>query len=274
MSEEKWISEYHGMELQPVAEPDKRHNENGILFLSYYYTLKYILGKLRHSDIAKFQIITENITTYRADGNKIQGLYDRGAGESMLKKEDIRTISHDNLTAIACFSKLMESEGLAYHKKIREHGSKNMWRFDNVYPEKPRWSRLMHPRDVVFWSYISGQFWAKLFIWYPILEMIYTCYRMKEGRPRLHEKFINFIKTRKWQKTETYLVPTSGKLLSFLRLISIKDKFVGKISWRICSWLISKNFSNGWVDVFQIYFQEKDHPINKLARKAKEEGKV
>ncbi len=32
IDESKWVSEFHGMELDPIAEPNKRHNENGVLF--------------------------------------------------------------------------------------------------------------------------------------------------------------------------------------------------------------------------------------------------
>lgn len=274
IDEKQWISDFHGMELDPVAEKEKRHNENGILFLAEYYYLKHAMGELTHGDIAQFQIIVENITSYDKDGNKIPGLYDRGAGESLWEdKDSIRTISHDNLSAIAGFSYLLRKEGLAYHKKIAAHGRKNFWRFDNVYPEKPRWGRIMHPRDIVYWSYLDGKFWAKFMIWYPILEMAFSCWKGKEGRPRLHEKVITFFKTRKWPKTDRYVVPTSGKLMTFARLYPMKDKFIGKLGWKLCSWLVERNWPTGWKGVFNYYYRNQNHPINLRANKIAEKNK-
>ena len=274
INEKEWISEFHGMELDPIADDSKRDNENGILFLAEYYYLKHLQGEMTHADIAKFQIITENIAARDKDGEKIRGLYDRGAGESLWEdKEKIRTISHDNLTAIAGFSYLFRKDGLAYHKQIAAHGRKNLWRFDNVYPEKPRWARFMHPRDIVYWSYLDGKLWAKFMIWYPILEMIYSCYEAKEGRPRLHEKVLHFFKTGKWLKTERYIIPTSGKLMTFARMYPIKDKFIGKIGWKICSYFISKNFSNGWKEVFNIYYRNPENLIKQRVNKQYEKNK-
>ncbi len=131
----------------------------------------------------------------------------------------------------------------------------------------------MHPRDIVYWSYLAGKLWAKFMIWYPILEMIWSCSKKKEPRPRLHEKILHFIKTRKWQKTERYIVPTSGKLMTFARLYPIKDTFCGKIGWRICSWFIAKNFEGGWKEVFHLYYKNPVNPINLRVKKQYEKNK-
>jgi hypothetical protein len=273
INEKEWISEFHGMELDPIADDSKRGNENGILFYSQFLYLKHIQGDLTHADIAKFQIITENLRSYDKDGKKIMGLYDRGAGESLwADKERIRTISHDNLSAIAGFSYLFKDEGLSEHKKVAAHGRKNFWRFDNVYPENPRWGRIMHPRDIIYWSYLAGRWWAKIAIFWVMIEAIISCAEAEEDRPRIHEKVIHFFKTGKWLPKSHTVIPTSGKLMVFARFYPIRDKFVVKLTWRICSWLVEKNFGS-WQNVFHIYYKNPNNPIRKRLDKIVEKNK-
>lgn len=249
-----WISSYHGMELDPIARPDWRGNENGILFLVYYFYLKDILGTLTDEDIKTYQQIVINLRTYDENSNQIRGLFDRGAKESLNPdKESIRTISHDNLSAISLFSKMLEHSGLAYHKEIADYGREHFWRFDNVYPDKPRWSRIQHPRDIVFWSYIDGKIWSNFFMWFVILNCFISCFsKEKDSQGR-------------------YV--TSGRLLTFLRLYPYKNKLWGRLTWKICTYAVNKRFQNGWLEVFNIYFGNPEHPINLLAKEAYEKKK-
>ena len=41
-NDEKYINDFHGLELNAGFEPNIRDNENGILFLVEFYILKYI----------------------------------------------------------------------------------------------------------------------------------------------------------------------------------------------------------------------------------------
>ena len=104
--EAKWISMYNGMELSPDALPDRRGNENGILFLAEFYMLKEMLGLLTEDDKSKFRDICIKLQSYRKVGEQVPGMFDRGAGESLIHEgEALRTPSHDNMTAISAFSK-------------------------------------------------------------------------------------------------------------------------------------------------------------------------
>lgn len=261
MDIKQWISSYHGMELQPVAEDDRRHNENGILFLTEYLFFKDINGELTHGDKFLHALIVDKLRTYSEVG-RFEGLFDRGAGESLNQdKDSIRTISHDNITAISCFNYLF-ADNKDRCEKIRKHGVSNFWRFDNAYPSNPRWSRIMHPRDIVFWSYLGGSFISKFFIWYPILECMYSCFKKNEYTISRTQQLWKLLTTLKWEKREFKYIHTSGKCLSFIRLYALKDKFIGKIGWKVCSFLVKRSFEDGWRGVFNYYFKNQDHPIN------------
>ena len=248
MNINEWISEYHGLELTPIANNNKRFNENGILFLVEYYILKYIKGTLSDIDIAKFQIIVENITSFSKEGNKIKGLYDRGAGESLsLNKESIRKISHDNITAISAFSRLLEDKGLNYHKDIASHGVKNLMRYDNAFPESPRWrykkdnggygtSFAWHPRDWFFWLTNGGCKFAWIFFPIFFLANLITC----SGNE------------------------TSGKLLMFVRLESgSKWSKLMKFNKFICYYILKKKYGKYFIDEIskEYYHQSSENPI-------------
>lgn len=249
-NEHEYINSYHGLELEPGFEEGTRDNENGILFLVEYYILKHIKGKLTRSDIAQFQIIVENITAFAQQGNKIKGLYDRGAGESLsFEKDKIRKISHDNLTAISAFSRLFEHEGLEYHKDIAKHGLKWQMRYDNAYPSKPRWffkkpdgrkdtSFQWHPRDWFLWLTNGGYKFAWIF--FPIFFManIITCLTPKGE--------------------------TSGKWLMFVRLeAGSRHSKLMLLNKKICYFIMGRKYGAKWIDkISTIYFWQKpDSPI-------------
>ena len=243
------------MELEPVAEPNKRHNENGILHLVKYYIFKYLKGELTDADIAQFQIIVENITTYDKNGDRVRGLYDRGAGESLDTSGTIRKISHDNITAISAFSRLLEHKGLAYHKHIAKHGLKNLMRYDNGSPDSPRWiytkahtgekgtTFQWHPRDWHFWLTNGGYKFANIFAPIAFVANILACM----GNPQ----------------------ETSGKWLVFVRLeTSSKWSRTMRLNKRICYWILKKKHGPAFIDeIAKIYhWQIASHPIREASR--------
>jgi len=224
-------------------------------FFSEYLILKQIKGTLSHADVAQFQIIVENITANDGDLNKVKGLYDRGAGESLNgDKAQIRKISHDNITAISAFSRLLEDEGLSYHKDIAKHGLSRFMCFDNACPDKPRlifkkpdgkWdtSFQYHPRDWFFWLNSAGYKISWLF--FPIFF------------------FANII---------TCLTPhgeTSGKWLMFTRLeAGSKWSKLMNLNKKICYWLLKRKYGAEFInEISKIYFwQKSDSPIRTLSK--------
>ncbi len=268
--EEKYINFYHGLELGPDWKPGTRSNENGILFLCEYYFLKYLARKLTYADITIFSQICQTLTTVGPDGMKIPGLFDRGAKESQWEdRSKIKTISHDNLSAISAFSYKF---GLPYHNLIYKHGVKNFWRFDNIQPENPRWSRIMIPRDIIYWSRLGGGTIGKtiswFFMWYFYATCLVSCRSKTMLRPQLIDRIMKFLKT--WNvkdlKATVELPDTSGKLLVFMRLFPLARKsWVAKKVWNMCKKRVEKNFDGGYHWIFNYYFKDPEQPIRVLS---------
>jgi hypothetical protein len=267
-NEEKFIDMSCGLELDEDLIPNHRQNENGIYFLTLYYMLKQLDDSLTCDDLLTYKKIVENIRTYGKDGVKIKGLYDRGADESLkTDKDSIRKISHDNINAIACFSKVFEKIPQIEFKEhiyIKEYGVKNLWRFDNAFPDAPRWSCIQHPRDWIMWSYLGGSLIAKLFIFEPMLECVLACWSVSVTKPDIFTRIVTWIKTRTWPATHIIELDTSGKLLSFCRLYTVRNKWFGRLTFKICTWIIKKRAKKNWQQIFAYYFGNVNHPINKV----------
>ena len=236
IDESKWINPYHGLELGPDWEENARYgNENGILFLAVYYILKELKGNLTSEDISNFNEICNRLVSYDSEGNRIPGLYDRGAGESLtIAKEDLRTISHDNLSAISGFS---YKHGLNHAKNIANYGLKNFFIYDNVNPENPRLERIQHPRDWYYWLLCGGKAYLG-WVFFPIFFFanIITCL--------------------------TPLQETSGKQLMFVRCEGIHKKSIGIWLTRfICYRILRKKYGKDWLNkIMNIYYNHAAHP--------------
>ena len=244
IDETKWISNYHGLELSPTADHTGRGNENGILFLAEYYMFKEMLGILTIDDKARFRDICIKMQSYRKVGEQITGCYDRGAGESLIEDEP-RTPSHDNMTAISAFS---FKHDMKFHKDMLAHGRKYFWRFDNWDIDEPRWSRIMHPRDIIMWGFNGGSIVSKLFLPLLGLLLIQGCYSL--------------YKVRNGQK----ILKTDGQLLTFVRVYFTKDKSWGMkaIGWcchKMLEWRWGKDY---FKQIFETYFKDPEHPIRIL----------
>jgi len=217
INESLWINPYHGMELDPGFEDQKRGNENGILFLTEYYFLKSLLGSLDSGDRKIFETIVKSLQTYDSGQNRIPGLYDRGAGESLtIPPENRRTISRDNLLAIASFSYKF---GLGFNRDIYRYGMGHFWRFDNCYPESPRWSRFMwNLTDIIYFMRVSENGlgsvlgWAMMWLFY--VAQFHTIITKYAVRPAWYTKVVRFFQGKRDYETRKF-VDTSGPWLVF-----------------------------------------------------------
>ena len=250
--ENAYINYNHGLELYPDINKGTRKNENGIVFLERYYILKFINGELTAEDISTFETITKALQSYDKEGNQIKGLYDRGAGESLsIDKDLLRLISHDNITSIASFS---FKHNLPFAKHIIKHALKNKFRFDNAYPENPRWifkksdkkwssSFQWHPRDWAFWGLCGEKncLWYTFFIVFFISQII-TCL--------------------------TPYGETSGKLLMFDRLENTYKKSKLSRFTRFCCYSILRmRYGKNWIGkIMKIYFWQSNHPNARLSK--------
>jgi len=248
-----WINYSHGMELDPInSQHEKRHNENGILFLVEYFIIKYLKNELTEIDVGIFNTITQNIQSYSGEGVQFHGLYDRGEGESLPSHEwyvtpdKRRDISHDNLTAIAVFSNFFK---LPYAKHIQKHAIKWQFRFDNCYPENPRWIQCgkWHPRDWFFYLYCGDGFW-KLFS-YPLFPIYFGACIVSACTKKSN---------------------TSGKLLWFVRLALLKEKsLLHRFTWFFYKRLLKKKYGDNWLSELASIYMGKDHPIYELSKDLK-----
>jgi hypothetical protein len=212
--------------------------------------MKMLKGTQNQDDIDSFILITKALQAYSEEGPQIEGLYDRGAKESLLarfsdKLDELRVISHDNLTAIAAFSYLHD---LPFAKDIYKFGMKKFWFYDNAYPDEPRLyfkkhdgkpstSWKMHPRDWAYWSLCGGNtfLWVVLFPLF-LFSQITTC--MTEPGE------------------------TSGKLLMFVRMECAykKSKLVRFTRW-ICYKMMRKMYGENWLnEIMKIYFHQPGQP--------------
>jgi hypothetical protein len=280
--ESKYISKYHGMESLPRADHGKRFNENGVVLLAVYMCMKKELTGLTEADKTLVIQVINNLRTYGKDGQQYKGLFDRGAKESLLlDSEELRTISHDNITAIAVLSELF---GLQFSKHIYEHGSIWKWRFDNAYPEKPRWSRIMHFRDIIYWTRLGGSGISKAvaFLTMPIfyLTQILACSEVDHIRPSKFQKFRAWLMPSKFpldgHSVQDY--STGGKQMAFIRLYPLRKKsFIARMVWKLCTKIVESHGRGGMPYVFKHYYANPRfsdnnpyHPIIEMAYKLKE----
>lgn len=228
-----WIDPTHGMSLRPGPHAG-RDNENGVLFYLHYILIKEALGLPIQEDVEMFKSIIERIRTYDdSDGTRIPGLYDRGQDESLTPhKDQLRTISHDNLTAIAAFSYRYGDP--AEVNKIAKYGMLHWNRYDNAYPHKPRIITTMWPTDLGFWTMCSKNPiyipWAVAM--FPLFW--FRCFLTNTNKPG----------------------ETSGKLLNFVRFAAMRDKNPwGWMGWKIHSSMMRLMYGKYWIhELMKIYF--------------------
>jgi len=255
---DRFLSMYHGLELEPdVASYDKRGNENGVLYFVQTLKLKAALGTLEESDKFTFNQICDRMRTWKSDGTRYEGLFDRGADESKDKDRTIRVISNDNLTAISNFSANNDGKRA---KEIAKHGLRNFMVYDNVYPESPRWyyidrrngkrkTRLQHPRDWFNWIYNGGGIPSILVL--PLFPLFFMANVISCG---------------------SEYGETSGKLLAFTRLFGSK-KLLYRLTWYFCRRRLIKTYGDNYLtEISKIYYKHPEHPVRVLAKEVDDKG--
>lgn len=243
---DRWLNMSHGFELYPDINLGRRGNENGILYFAQYIALKKYKGTLTEEDKELFNQVCLNLRAWHLDGSRDNGVFDRGQNESLNQDGHVRSISHDNLTAICRGSAEFD---LVFHKAIATNMFKNQLRFDNASASNPRWlkpkhdgttttSCQLHPRDHFYWLYMGGHKKLAMFF-YPafILANLVTCF----GR----------------------LDDTSGKNLIWTRLLG-RDELPLKILWKVCNFILKKRYgTDNWIkETLAIYYwQTEENPL-------------
>lgn len=215
------------------SRPEEIHAENASL-----WTLEYILvRKLFGAATPKY---TAALFDFFDECKIRPGLYDQRDFRDGSQDDEM---SHDQLTAISCFSYMM---GLKWHKEIWKEIKRQKFRYDNINPDKPSIKRTLHPRDIIFYGILNDVWWCKAA--FPIFRKItkISCEVdsfSKNGQP-----------------------VTSGKLLAFVRTASTKgrNEKMAKLFDEITG-IIRRNRSvNKWERVFEVYFGYEKHPIREF----------
>lgn len=224
-----WYSEYHGFELRPnVNTPNARiTTENGVLYFAEFLMLLDIREDLQTLDRARFYNLCRALQV-------VPGLYDRGAAESTtVPYNERRTISHDNITAIASGSVICNYD---FEKEIANFGLEHLFMYNNV---APRLVPPMNPGSYCSWLSMADRDYLSI-LFFPIflINVIITMFKPKQN--------------------------TSGKklyILEFYALSIIQGKRMFKwISKLFFSRLVSQYGSDFIHQIYKIYYPE-DHPL-------------
>lgn len=241
-----WIDMRHGMSLHP-GPWEKRDNENGVLFYLENIMIKEARGDAIMDDLFAFGQIVDSIRTRDHNNAKIMGLFDRGQDESKNPdREAIRTISHDNLTAIAAFDCRYGSGEEAEH--IANFGFARLLRYDNAYPYDPRIITIQWPTDWAFWASCSN----KSKEWAPYWVPLYPLFLLRCFLANLSER-----------------EDTSGKLLNFVRFYATKDRsWFSKMVWKTHVAMMKWKYGDNWLhEIMKIYFHNELHPNRVLTER-------
>ena len=167
-----------------------------------------------------------------------QGLY-------MQNVNNYGYMSHDNLTA------LMSYLPANVRKEIWEEIKRQWFRYDNVNPDSPSWSRILHPRDIIYYGILGGSALAWLGFPLYLLMMLITvftdCENNEFGSP---------------------IFSTSGKLLLWVRYKGMQNNALFSLTFKALSYIMKKSsMLPSWYDVFKFYFnQDNNHPNVILAK--------
>ena len=260
-----YFNPLHGLELNArpqrnFEETDFRDNENGILFwCEYFFLRKIINGGDENLEMLTYPLFRK-LTVPGSSG----GIYNRGFGKLAYHEVtgELVDISHDNITAIACLSYLAPND--TEFNAIMIRAKKYQYRFDNLNPEKPRWTRMLHPRDIIFLSYLQKNWWAYGFLPLLTLMAVFSCATKWVVRPTWYQKIWNyFFKT---GLSNPYRdIATSGKCLWFVRLYTVRDRLWGKITFWLCEKAMMCFTDMNFMEAIILYFKQrtpdKNHPI-------------
>lgn len=176
-----YFDEY-GMPNPSVGE----RSTNGILFLVELILLLRLKGANVDTHLTNYRWATEMM--------EMDGRYAQTPWTTPWEDE----ASHDNVTAIASLSYLLDYE---WHKSIRFLS----------YP---------HPRDLIYYGLLQKKWWAKLLQPIHSLLTIHTCwryYKAPNGLPDTDGKLLA------WVKFQTYPMPITERICTYF----IKKNFGG-----------------------------------------------
>lgn len=230
----RYMNTSHGLELEPDINLGQRGNENGIVYLNSYLNMKDMITPLNAPAnvdnrwleyVIDFSSIRLNCTAVDKNGNSVNGLFNRGKGESYFPKEEIRAISNDNISGFSSISRLL---GLRASKDIYSYGKRHLGAFNNtgrMFDYLP-----MNPGNYSLWAYNGG---SKLLYWL-FLPFLIINILISTNKPELD---------------------TSSKILIFNELYPIRKEGVWKYLWKFYILRMEKMYGKMWVNrLMRIYY--------------------
>lgn len=216
-----------------TEERTRENSENSLLFT----VENFFLDKMNY----RRKMFLENVLEICNEEN---GIYRQHPAK--LTGHD-QYMSHDQLTAIVCFSYYC---GLKAHKEIWKEIKRQWLRYNNItvpttIKEKIFNERLLHPRDIIFYGICNNNYMA--FLCFPVLFII---------------MFISCWSKRTVISYGAPALKTDGKLLTFIRVRALNWKWLIKFF----DFVIEKRFG-GWEVIFRTYFRYEDHPNVILSNK-------
>lgn len=229
MTIDRYFNRVHGLELEPDVNTGDRKNENGILFL-----VEYIILEKQSSN-------NKNLTMFIDVMNNIQvepGLYDRGGLDR--RNPPKRTISHDNISAIAAGSKLL---GTKHAKDIADYGVRHAFSYNN---NQKGFRFPMNPGNIPIWCALADSYLLLQILFMPIY-------------------LINTIICLLKDKQET-----SGRLLTFIELYPLRNEpFYGTLYKLVMDSFNETYGESPLQHITEIYFRDENHPVRVAARGSK-----
>lgn len=226
-----WYNKTHGLELQPYKNTGYRQTtENGILYLAELVMLYDMLGILEPNDLLVFSNTVKNIQVPDKEG-----LFCRGQDEWLESYKTRRSISHDNITAISCGSKILGIK--SYPEDIVKRGFLSLGTYNNIFP---RLRPPMNPGNFSPWAALADyNILAYLFLPFFILG-----YLVMLTKPNNN---------------------TSGKKLYLLKLYALRDKFIFSLIYKHFTYIMKKRYGKNFIsEIYKIYYPI-EHPLNYYA---------
>jgi hypothetical protein len=235
-----------------AAHSNEGVGENNILYSLEYF---YLLPSGPEKDFTELiirsalNLMRESKGIYRQHPQKMTG--------------DLAYLSHDQLTAICSFSKC---QNLQHHKDLWQEIKRQRFAYCNVSPNDSWWQkvkrgRLLHPRDALYVGYLNDSIICKILSPILFLMLALITYSTWKIRP----EWYNLIYY-KWKGITNYykckIPDMPGKLLNFVRCQGIMPQSkVWQWFFKFVDYRIKKKYSC-WNNAFELYFEDKNHPIN------------
>jgi hypothetical protein len=211
-------------------------NENGILFLSVFYVLLDLLG-LRPRE-AIIDDVSETIKKLEVK----QGLYRRN-----VYPNDTRYEQHDNYVGIIALSMIFDFQ---YAVDIAVYGERSGYNYNNVVPGGWRFQQQRQPGEVAFYKLCAGFRPGPIeYVWL-VAGLVINIFRLRRDASVDQLTWLRLFSLRK----------SFGRFPEFhgpMRLVLIGIMAIWR--WR---------FKRKYVTVSTLmrsYYNDKDHPINRLS---------